>query len=147
MIKLIPNFEDVVIASVEYRLAPAHRAPAAAYDCYAALVYLADHSSELGIDASRILVYGTSGGAAPAAATCILARDRQYPPIRAQVLSIPMIDDRDHYRHTNNSTLARSGMGRRTRKPGTWYWARIARLPRESKSPEESKIGLTYRLL
>lgn len=97
MIKLIPSFENVILASVEYRLAPAHRAPAAAYDCYAAAVYLADHATELGIDTSKILVYGTSGGAGPAAATCILARDRQHPPILTQVLSIPMIDDRDHY--------------------------------------------------
>jgi acetyl esterase/lipase len=91
----IPIDDDLLFASVEYRLALEHRAPTAALDCYAAAVYLAEHATELGIDVSKIVIYGISGGAAPAAATCILARDRQYPPIRAQMLSMPMLDDRD----------------------------------------------------
>lgn len=68
MLDMVKNVGDVVFASVEYRLAPEHRAPAGAHDCYAAAVYLADHATELGIDASRILIYGVSGGAGPAAA-------------------------------------------------------------------------------
>lgn len=85
--------DDLVFASIEYRLAPEHRAPSGAYDCYAATVYLADNATELGIDASKIVLYAISGGAGPAAATCIIARDRQYPAIRAQMLIIPMLDD------------------------------------------------------
>ncbi|KAH6529995.1 hypothetical protein HBI07_172350 [Parastagonospora nodorum] len=91
---VLPVHDDLVFASVEYRLAPENRAPAAAYDCYAATVYIADHAAELGIDPSRIVISGLSGGGAPAAAACILARDRKYPPIRAQLLSTPMLDDR-----------------------------------------------------
>jgi len=37
--------DDLVFASVDYRLAPEDRAPAAAYDCYAAIVYIADHAA------------------------------------------------------------------------------------------------------
>ncbi|KAL4902256.1 Alpha/Beta hydrolase protein [Aspergillus multicolor] len=85
---------DAVHVGVEYRLAPEHRAPAAAYDCYAGLVYLANHAEELGIDAPKILMYAGSGGAAPAAAACILARNREHPAVRAQMLSMPMLDDR-----------------------------------------------------
>jgi acetyl esterase/lipase len=91
---IMPVDDNLVLASVEYRLAPEHRAPAGAYDCYAAIVYLTEHAAELGIDASKIVIFGISGGAGPAAATCILARDRQYPSIRAQMLAIPMLDDR-----------------------------------------------------
>jgi acetyl esterase/lipase len=94
---MVSTHEDIVLASVEYRLAPEHRAPAGAYDCYAAAVYLTEHAAELGIDASKILIYGISGGAGPAAAACILARNRQYPRIHAQMLSIPMLDDRDDF--------------------------------------------------
>lgn len=97
LLDMIKEVGDIVLISVEYRLAPVHHAPAGANDCYAAAVYLAGHATELGLDASRILIYGTSGGAGPAAATCILARERNGPAIRAQMLSIPMIDDRDHY--------------------------------------------------
>ncbi|RDW81315.1 uncharacterized protein DSM5745_04872 [Aspergillus mulundensis] len=86
---------DAVYVGVEYCLAPEHRAPAAAVDCYAGLEYLADHADELGIDVSQILVHGSSGGAAPAAAACTLALIGGYPEIRAQMLSMPMLDDRN----------------------------------------------------
>lgn len=94
-INLLPNRDDVIFATIEYRLAPEHRAPAGAHDCYAGLVYLADNSEEFGIDASKFVLYGISGGGPLAAATCILSRNLKYPQIRAQMLAIPMIDDRD----------------------------------------------------
>lgn len=94
---ICPINEDVVFASVEYRRAPEHRAPAGAHDCYSALVHLAENAADLGIDPSRILVYGISGGAPLAAATCLLARSRKGPHVCAQLLNIPMLDDRDHY--------------------------------------------------
>ena len=84
---------DAVFVSVEYRLAPEHQAPAGAYDSYAGLVYIADHSADLGIDPSKILLYGFSGGAAPALGSAILSRNRKHPPIHAQILSAPMLDD------------------------------------------------------
>lgn len=74
---------DAVYVSAKYRLVPEHRAPSAGYDCYAGLVYLADNADKLGIDPTRIVVYGLSGGASPAAAACIIARDRKFPSIRA----------------------------------------------------------------
>ena len=40
-----------VVVSVEYRLAPEHRFPAALDDCYAAAKYVVDHASEFGVDA------------------------------------------------------------------------------------------------
>lgn len=86
---------DAVYVSVEYRLAPEHRAPSAAYDCYAGLVYLAENADKLRIDPKKIVVYGLSGGASPAAAACIIARNRKFPSIKAQMLSIPMLDDRN----------------------------------------------------
>ncbi|KAI8935172.1 hypothetical protein NX059_007765 [Plenodomus lindquistii] len=94
---MFPIQNDTVLAAVEYRLAPEHPAPAGAYDCYAALLYLEAHAKELGIDPKRTMVYGMSGGAPLASATCLLARKNGYPHIRAQILSIPMMDDRDHW--------------------------------------------------
>jgi acetyl esterase/lipase len=49
----------------------------------------------LGIDPDRILVVGGSAGGGLAAATSILARDRNGPSIRAQILLCPMLDDRN----------------------------------------------------
>ncbi|OQV07615.1 hypothetical protein CLAIMM_12020 [Cladophialophora immunda] len=85
---------DVVLVSVEYRLAPEHPAPAALNDSFAGLVWVAEHAANLGIDPSKIMVLGVSGGAPIAAACAVLARDWRHPNLCAQLLSTPMLDDR-----------------------------------------------------
>jgi acetyl esterase/lipase len=87
--------ENVVFASPEYRPAPEHRAPAAAYDVYAGLVYLVENAKELDIDPSKIVLYGISGGAALAASAALLSRKVDGPKCCALVLDIPMLDDRE----------------------------------------------------
>ena len=83
-----------VVVSVEYRLAPEHPDPAPVEDCYAGLVWTADHAAELGIDANRIIVAGASAGGGLSAGTALMARDRGYPALSHQVLICPMLDDR-----------------------------------------------------
>ncbi|WP_353055786.1 alpha/beta hydrolase [Leucobacter sp. CX42] len=94
LIDLAERF-GVVGVAVEYRLAPEHPAPAAAEDCYAALVWLASNASELGIDPSRIVVSGASAGGGLTAAVSLIARDRGGPSIAGQLVGCPMIDDRN----------------------------------------------------
>lgn len=81
--------------SVEYRLAPEHPAPAAVEDCYAGLVWLAEHAAELGVDPARIVVTGASAGGGLSAGVALMARDRGGPHLLGQVLLCPMIDDRN----------------------------------------------------
>jgi acetyl esterase len=80
-----------VVVSVDYRLAPEHRFPAAPEDCYAALCWAA---AELDVDASRVVVTGSSSGGALAAAVALMARDRGGPRITHQLLHVPVLDDR-----------------------------------------------------
>ncbi|MBC3993230.1 alpha/beta hydrolase [Streptomyces sp. AC563] len=84
-----------VAATVEYRLAPEHPAPAAAEDCYAGLVWFAEHARDLGVDPSRILVSGASAGGGLSAAVALMARDRGGPALAGQLLDCPMLDDRN----------------------------------------------------
>lgn len=86
---------DAVVVSVEYRLAPENPHPAPVEDCYAALVWMAAHANELGLDLTRIAVAGASAGGGLAAATALLARDRGGPALAFQCLTYPMLDDRN----------------------------------------------------
>ncbi|MFR9803170.1 alpha/beta hydrolase [Pseudonocardia sp. RS010] len=85
---------DVVVVSVEYRLAPEHPFPAGLEDCYLALCWFSSHAAELGVDPRRIGVGGGSAGAGLAAAAALFARDRGGPALRMQYLSVPELDDR-----------------------------------------------------
>jgi acetyl esterase/lipase len=89
------DHHDVVLVSVDYRLAPEHPDPYPVEDCYAGLVWVAEHAEELGVDPERIVVAGQSAGGGLAAGTVLLARDRRGPSVLAQVLVSPMLDDRD----------------------------------------------------
>lgn len=83
-----------VVVSVEYRLAPEARQPAAVEDCYRGLVWLAHNAERCGVDPSRIALAGASAGAGLAAGVALLARDRGFPDLLCQYLLAPMLDDR-----------------------------------------------------
>ena len=74
-----------VVVSVDYRLAPVHRFPAAVDDCYAALTWAAEHAGADG----PIGVMGESAGGNLSAVVCLLARDRGGPALSHQTLLYP----------------------------------------------------------
>nr|WP_232069005.1 alpha/beta hydrolase [Mycobacterium mantenii] len=88
------SVSGVPMLMVDYRVAPEHPHPVPVEDCYAALLWLAARSAELQIDPARLAVMGDSAGGGLAAAVCLLARDRDGPPIALQLLAYPMLDDR-----------------------------------------------------
>jgi acetyl esterase/lipase len=84
----------IVLVSPQYRLAPAHPAPAGVDDCSATLEWVAASAAEFGIDPCRIVVSGVSGGGGLAAGAVLLSRDNDGPAVLAQLLVCPMLDDR-----------------------------------------------------
>jgi acetyl esterase/lipase len=86
---------ELAVLSVAYRLAPGTRYPGPLEDCYAGLVWAAEHADALGIDPDRIVVGGKSAGGGLAAALALLTRDRGGPAPIGQLLLCPMLDDRD----------------------------------------------------
>jgi acetyl esterase len=83
---------QLVVISVDYRLAPEHKFPAAVEDAITATKWIADNSRQLDIDASRLTVGGDSAGGNLAAVVAISARDGNGPDIAGQVLIYPAID-------------------------------------------------------
>lgn len=81
----------------DYRIAPEHPYPAALDDVYAGITWLQTHAGDFNVDPARIVVLGQSAGGGIAAAAALRARDEALtPPIAAQVLRYPMLDDRTH---------------------------------------------------
>lgn len=84
----------VVVASVEYGLAPEEPFPAGLEDAYAGLSWLVAEAPSLGVDPGRVAIGGSSAGAGLAAAVALAARQRGGPPLAFQLLVYPMLDDR-----------------------------------------------------
>lgn len=86
------NRTGAVYVSVDYRLAPEARFPAAAEDCYAATQWVAANAAAIGADADRLGVAGDSAGGNLAAVVAQMARDRGGPAIAHQLLIYPCCD-------------------------------------------------------
>ena len=76
------------VVSLDYRLAPEHRFPAAVDDTWAGMAHLLRHAGALGLDGSRLAVGGDSAGGTLAAVAAIHARDRGWP-LALQLLITP----------------------------------------------------------
>jgi acetyl esterase len=81
-----------VTISVDYRLAPEHKFPAAPEDCYAVTKLLYGYGSQINVDPSRVAVGGDSAGGNLAAVVSQMARDLNGPRIAFQLLIYPVID-------------------------------------------------------
>ena len=120
-----------VVVSVEYRLAPEHRYPAAAQDAYAAVTWVYAHAAELAADPTRIAVGGESAGGNLAAVVALMARDLGGPAIALQLLAAPITappSDRPSYvDYAEGHFLSRASM--------EWFFQLYPRTPEDLTDP------------
>jgi acetyl esterase len=138
----LANHAGCVVVSVDYRLAPEHRFPAAVDDCYAALCWVADHAGEFDGDAGRMAVAGDSAGGNLAAATTLLARDKGGPALRHQLLIYPVTA---HYSQGTGSYEAFSEGFFLSRADMIWFWDHY--LPNVGEPIDERAAPLAARSL
>jgi acetyl esterase len=123
----LANSARCAVVSVDYRLAPEHKFPAAVEDCFAATAWVAEQSAALGFDPERLAVGGDSAGGNLAAVTCLLARDRGGPRICYQLLIYPAVDAAmDHpsvIRFAEDHLLTRATM--------EWFYEQYMRGPED----------------
>lgn len=86
------NRSGFAVFSVDYRLGPEHKFPAAVEDSFAALQWIASHATKLAIDAGKLAVGGDSAGGNLAAVMSLMARDQGGPGIAFQLLIYPATD-------------------------------------------------------
>ncbi len=113
----LANDAHCVVVSVDYRLAPEDRFPAAIDDCLAATQWVALAAQELGVDAERIAVAGDSAGGNLAA--CVAYRARTEGPKLVYQLLIYPVTDADFARP---SYVAYSTGYRLTLDDMQWFW-------------------------
>lgn len=86
---------NIVVASVDYRLAPEFPYPTPLDDCSRGFEWFVGHSDKFGVDSSRVALGGGSAGAGIAAGLALRARDQATAQPCFQLLRYPMIDDRN----------------------------------------------------
>ena len=86
----LANKSGHAVLSVDYRLAPEHKFPAAFDDCAATVKWAFENAKVLGIDNSRMAVGGDSAGGNLAAAVALA----EVVPLKFQMLIYPAVDMR-----------------------------------------------------
>jgi acetyl esterase/lipase len=111
----LSNRASCVVVSVDYRLAPEHKFPAAVEDAYAATLWTAENSGSIQVDPDRIAVGGDSAGGNLATVISLMAKDRGVPGLVFQLLVYPVTDlssmDNSTYReHGRDYILTKDSM-------------------------------------
>jgi acetyl esterase len=127
---------DAVVVSVDYRLAPEFKYPAAPDDCFAALKWTADHAADLGGDPKRLTVAGDSAGGNLSAVLTLMAKDRGGPPIARQVLIYPATSAA---LATLSSYNFAKGYGL-SREMAVWFWQQYLPSPADGEQPHASPM-------
>ena len=130
------NAGDCVVISVDYRMAPENRYPAAAEDCHSVTEFVSQNAPSLGIDPKRIFVGGDSAGGNLAAVVALMARDRSSVQIAGQVLVYPISDcdfDTASYRENSEGFFL-------TRASMIWFWDQYAPEKADREHPYASPL-------
>src|SRR5438270_655017 len=128
---------EALVASVDYRMGPEHKFPAAVEDSFAALEWVHANAGELGADPNRLGVHGDSAGANLAAVVALLARDAGGPRLLLQSLVYPVAD---YTMSTASYDKFGIGCGILTREAMAWFREHYLRSPADAADWRASAI-------
>lgn len=107
------------VVSVDYRLAPEHRFPAAAEDAIAAFEWVHNNAASLNADAEKLYVCGDSAGGNLAAVVTLAMRDKGSDAVKGQVLIYPVTE---HYSGGRESYISKGKGYALTSAQMRWFW-------------------------
>ena len=124
-----------VVVSVDYRLAPEAKFPAATDDCLAATCWAVANAAALGADPNRVLVAGDSAGGNLAAVTALRVRDEGGPKLLGQLLIYPVTD----YYEPGTPSMMENAEGYGLGRAGMiWFWNHYLADPSDGANPHAS---------
>jgi acetyl esterase len=132
----LANAIGCTVVSVDYRLAPEHKFPAAPEDCYAATRWVAEKGAEIGVDGARIAIGGDSAGGCLTAVVAMMARERGGPSLRHQLLIYPCTNHdftTVSYEENKQGYLLSREMMR-------WFWNHYLVKPEDGANPYASPL-------
>jgi acetyl esterase len=134
--RLLANRANSVVVSVDYRLAPEHKFPAAVEDAYAAVKWLEENGSSILVDSARVAVGGDSAGATLAAVVALMAKDRGEPSLVYQMLIYPVT----HHAYDTESYRENAEGYYLTKDSMVWFWNHYLRDEEDGRNPYASPL-------
>jgi acetyl esterase len=134
--RALANAAGCVVVSVDYRLAPEAKFPAAAEDCYTATCWVQENAASIGADPTRVAVAGDSAGGNLAAVVSLMARERSGPTLVHQLLIYPVIDhgfDTPSYHDNADGYLLSRDMMK-------WFWGHYLEREQQGDEPFASPL-------
>lgn len=128
---------EALVMSVDYRMGPEHKFPAAVEDSWAALKWLHANAASLGADPQRLGVHGDSAGANLAAVMALMARDAGGPALRLQSLVYPV---GDYTLSAPSYEAFAEGYGLLTRSAMQWFQRHYLRSPADAEDWRASPL-------
>ena len=134
--RMLTNRANCVVVSVDYRMAPENKFPAAAEDCYAATKWVAENAASIQVDPERVAIGGDSAGGNLTAVVALMARDRGGPSLVYQMLIYP-VTNRDYetvsYRDNGDGYFL-------TKDSMVWFWNHYLREEQDAVNPYASPL-------
>ena len=136
LVRELANKANVVVIFVNYTPSPEAKYPVALEEAYAATKWIAQNGKTVNVNASRLAVAGDSVGGNMAAAVALLAKDRDGPPIRFQLLFYPVTDANfetsSYMKYQEGYWLSREAM--------KWFWDNYVSNQTNIKEPTVSPL-------
>jgi len=133
------KYSGAAAVFVNYTPSPEAHYPVAINQAYAATKWVAAHGKEIGVDGKRLAVAGNSVGGNMAAVTALMAKDKNGPQIKLQVLLWPVTDA-----NFDNDSYTKYATGRfLTRNMMIWFWDNYTKDLAERKQIYASPLQAT----
>jgi acetyl esterase len=128
---------ECAVFSVDYRLAPEHKFPTPAEDCYRVTKWIVENGPAESIDSNRVAVGGDSAGGNLATVVCLMARDRGGPSLVYQLLIYPITNHafttQSYREYANGYYLTAEDM--------KWFWNHYLREQTDGSNPYASPFA------